>query len=108
MSDDPYSEIAKALARQRAAERRHVDLNFAALDGSKSCANLSVDDLAVVIADVIKGSEKRVIRHVGRMLTLVDAKHLIEQQKHRIDKLINRLAKTESEIRLMKRSKQWA
>jgi hypothetical protein len=99
MTRDPYSEVRAALARQRAAERD----NLSGLEKYTrvSAASLSVDDLARVVADVIKDERHNIIGHVHRLFELGKISH--RKDDTRFHNLHARLTQLESEVRLLKR-----
>jgi hypothetical protein len=66
-------------------------------------ADFSENDLAEVIADAIKVSERRMIEHTGRLLRLVNTKVNMQSEKRRVDILFHRVMQIESELRRMAR-----
>src|SRR5215475_14415321 len=52
-----------------------------------SAADLSLNDLAEVVADAIKSSERRILEHVGRMFKLIDVKFGDRHEKTRISNI---------------------
>ena len=65
--------------------------------------HLSLNDLAEVVADAIKSSERRVLEHVGRMFKLIDVKFGDQHEKTRISNIHRRLIQVESELRRLNR-----
>jgi hypothetical protein len=67
--------------------------------GAMSASILTIDDLAEAIADAIKSSERRIIKHFVRRLKLVDMKLEDPADKLRITNMNHRLIQVESELR---------
>jgi hypothetical protein len=65
-----------------------------------SASSVSLDDIAIVVADAIKSCEDRVLSHVGRVVTLVNVRRGDAlQEKARVDKIHARLVIVESVLR---------
>jgi hypothetical protein len=71
--------------------------------GSQSISNLSIDDLAEVIADAVKSSERRVVEHLGRVVRLINMKADARDETARLKNFHHRLCAIESELRQMGR-----
>jgi hypothetical protein len=71
--------------------------------GSQSISNLSIDDLAEVIADAVKSSERRVVEHLGRVVRLINMKANARDETARLKNFHHRLCAIESELRQMGR-----
>jgi hypothetical protein len=97
MPSDHYREVERALARQRhEVKNRESALNRAALE---SCASLRIADLAQVLSDAVKSSERNLIGHVTRMLALRDMDR--RREKERALNFHSRITQLESELRLL-------
>jgi len=95
MPSDNYRKIEDALARQRREEEsRQGTLDRAA---QLSCASLRIADLAKILFDAIKDSERSLIGHVKRTVECLD----LEREKGRVFKIHRRLTQLESEVRLL-------
>jgi len=94
MPSDNYRNIEDALARQRGAENHQSTLDRAA---QESCASLRIVDLAKVLFDTVKDSERNLIGHVKRMFATLD----LEREKRRAFNINRRLTQLESEVRLL-------
>jgi hypothetical protein len=69
-----------------------------------SAADLSLNDLAEVVADAIKSSERRVVlEHVGLMFKLIDVNFGDQHEKTRISNIHRRLIQVKSELRRLNR-----
>ena len=70
-----------------------------------SVADLSVDDLAAVIGDVIKNQRREILKHVQRLLTLVEVRLRDPHEKTRLDRIARRVTKIESELRIARKNR---
>jgi hypothetical protein len=68
-------------------------------------AGLTVDDVAAVVADVLKSHKRELIRHMQRMLTLERVKNSAPQNQTRFDNLHARLTAAESAIRILQKDR---
>src|SRR5262245_51189768 len=94
MPSDNYRKIEDALARQRGAENHQSVLDRAA---HESCASLRVADLAKILFDAVKDSERTLIGHVKRTVVSLD----LEREKRRVFNIHRRLTQLESQVRLL-------
>jgi hypothetical protein len=95
VSSDNYRKIEDALARQRREEEsRQSTLDRAA---QSSCASLRIADLANILSDALKDSERRLIGHVRRTVASLD----LEREKGRVFNIHRRLTQLESQVRLL-------
>src|SRR5262245_41682348 len=95
MPSENYRKIEQALARQRREEESRQNV----LDrvAKASCADLRITDLAKILFDTIKDSERNLIGHVKRMLACLD----LEREKRRVFNIHRRLTQLESQMRLL-------
>jgi hypothetical protein len=70
-----------------------------------SLADLSVDDLAAVVGDVIKNQRREILKHVQRMLTLAEVKQRDPHEKMRLDRIARRVTQIEAELRMIRKSR---
>jgi hypothetical protein len=87
---------------------QEIENNRMALDRAAkriSLADLSVDDLAVVIGDVIKNQRREILKHVQRMLTLAEVKQRDPHEKTRLDRIARRISQIESELRMARKNR---
>jgi hypothetical protein len=70
-----------------------------------SLADLSVDDLAAVVGDVIKNQRREILKHVHRLLTLAEVKQRDPHEKMRLDRIARRVKQVESELRMIRKSR---
>ena len=70
-----------------------------------SLADLSVDDLAAVIGDVIKNQRREILKHVQRLLTLAEVKQHDPHEKIRLDRIARRVTQIESELRMVRKDR---
>src|SRR5262245_58985144 len=95
MPSDNYRKIEAALARQRREEEgRESTLDRAA---QVSCSSLRISDLAKILSDAFRDSERNLIGHVWRMITALD----LEREKRRVSNIHRRLTQLESQVRLL-------
>ena len=100
MSSDNYRKIEDALARQRREEGgRQSTLDRAA---QVSCASLRVTDLAKILFDALKDSERNLIGHVKRTVECLD----LEREKRRVSNIHRRLTQLECQVRLLAKAKK--
>jgi hypothetical protein len=93
MSSGNFEKIERALARQRREEESRQNL----LDGAAqaSCASLRIADLAKILFDAVKDSERNLIGHVKRTVASLD----LEREKGRVFNIHRRLTQLESQVR---------
>ena len=99
-------DLARKIETDAGRRTRHIELDERAIDRAAarmSAADLSLNDLAEVVADAIKSSERRVLEHVGRMFKLIDVKFGDQHEKARISNIHRRLIQVESELRRLNR-----
>lgn len=65
--------------------------------------SLSIDDIAAVVGDALKGQRKDILSHVGRMFRLQEVKATPAQGDARLKNLHQRLVQVESELRSLKK-----
>ena len=70
-----------------------------------SLADLSVDDLAAAIGDVIKNQRREILEHVQRMLTLAEVKQRDPHERTRLDRIARRVTQIEAELRMIRKSR---
>jgi hypothetical protein len=103
VTQDPYDEIRRALARQR--EAGHDNLSSRELDKftRMTCGSLLIADLAQVLGGVIKAERAELVAHMHRLFQLSLSKAAAHDHDTRVHNLHARLAALESEIRTLKR-----
>jgi hypothetical protein len=67
-----------------------------------SLADLSVDDLAAVVGDVIKNQRREILKHVQRLLILAAVRQ--RDEKMRLDRIARRVTQIESELRMARKN----
>ena len=72
-----------------------------------SLADLSVDDLAAVVDDLIENQRCEISKHVQRMLTLAEVKQRYPREKTRIDRIARRVMQIEAELRIIRKNSSW-
>jgi len=95
-------DLARKIETDAGRRTRHIELDERAIDRAASrmsAADLSLNDLAEVVADAIKSSQRRILEHVGRMFRLIDVKSGDQHEKARISNIHRRLTQVESELR---------
>src|SRR5262249_37987126 len=95
-------DLARKIETDAGRRTCHIELDERAIDRAAarmSAADLSLNDLAEVVADAIKSSERRVLEHVRRMFKLIDLKFGDQHEKTRISNIHRRLTQAESELR---------
>lgn len=65
--------------------------------------DLNGNDIAAIVADSIKASERRVLEHVGRVAKLFDAKQGANRLEAKFSNLHRRLVEVESQLRHMRK-----
>jgi hypothetical protein len=65
--------------------------------------DLDGNDIAVIVADSIKASERRVLEHVRRVAKLFDAKQDGSRLEQKFSNLHRRLVAVESQLRQMRK-----
>jgi hypothetical protein len=70
MSSDYYGKIEQALARQQREEESRQSARDRA--AHESCASLRIADLAKILFDTVKDSERNLIGHVKRTVASLD------------------------------------
>src|SRR5262245_15558677 len=95
MPSDNYRKIEDALARQRREEGSHQSTFDRA--AQETCASLRIVDLAKVLFDAVKYSERNLIGHVKRMFETLD----LEREKRRALNIHRRLTQLEGQVRLL-------
>jgi hypothetical protein len=100
MARDPYEQVQRALARQRAAAERDSPSRLDKYT-RLGAANLTIDDLAQVVAEVIKSERADLVRHMHRLFQLTKAAGHGEDV--RAENLHRRLTHLESVVRRMQK-----
>jgi hypothetical protein len=85
--------------RLESASGRKTKIEGLERAGAMSASILTINDLAEAIADAVKSSERRIIKHFVRRLKLVDMKLEDPAEKRRITNMNHRLIQIESELR---------
>ena len=87
---------------------REIENDRMALDRAAkriSLADLSVDDLAAVVGDVIKNQGREILKHVQRLLTLAEVKQRDPHEKMRLDRIARRVTQIEPELRMVRKNR---
>jgi hypothetical protein len=101
-----WRDLARQIETDAGRRTRHIELDERTIDRAAarmSAADLSLNDLAEVIADAIKSSQRRILEHVQRMFRLIDVKSGDQHEKARISNIHRRLIQVESELRRLNR-----
>ena len=100
-------DLARKIETDAGRQTRHIESDERTIDRAAarmSAADLSLNDLAEVVADAIKSSQRRILEHVGRVVTLIDVKlGDARREKSRVDNIHRRLIQIESELRRLNR-----
>ena len=95
MPSENYRKIEQALARQRREEESRQ--NVLDRGAQASCADLRITDLAKILSDAFKDSERNLVGHVKRTVASLD----LEREKRRVFTLHRRLTQLESQVRAL-------
>src|SRR5215510_2196216 len=95
MSSDYYGKIEQALARQQREEESRQSARDRA--AHESCASLRIADLAKILFDAVKDSERNLVGHVRRTVASLD----LEREKRRVFNIHRRLTQLESQVLLL-------
>ena len=102
--------LARKIGTDAGRRTCQIELNERAIDRAAarmSAADLSLNDLAEVVPDAIKSSERRILEHVRRMFKLIDVKSGDQHEKARISNIHRRLTQVESELRNGQQKFKW-
>jgi hypothetical protein len=69
----------------------------------RSVTRLTVDDVADIVGDALRGQRKQILAHVGRLVRLQEVKAAAAPSDERFKNLHRRLLQVESEIRRLKK-----
>jgi hypothetical protein len=68
-------------------------------------ADLSIDDISVVVGDALKNQRQQILRHVRRMLEMERMKNSTKSDDARFRNLHARLTAAESAIRILQKGR---
>jgi hypothetical protein len=58
-----------------------------------------------VVGDVIKNQRREILKHVQRLLTLVEVRLRDPHEKDRLDRIARRVTQIESELRMVRKNR---
>ena len=93
------NQVSRINPRLESSSGRKTNIEGLERAGAMSAGILTVNDLAEAIADAVRASERRILKHVGRMIRTVDMKLEDPAAKRRITNMHHRLIQVESELR---------
>jgi hypothetical protein len=103
MAPDHRRHVQRALARQIEADAssRQIEIDRKVLDRAAqgTSADLSINDLAEVIASAITFERRKMLGHMARQVSLVETKLRGASEKSRVDKLARRITLLEMAAR---------